>query len=60
MKSLKITLLLAVVCVALMGVTHTKKDNDKIVDEIEAYDVNDPQNQVVTGGKSKVRIPPNS
>ena len=59
MKSLKITLLLAVICVALMGVTHTNKDSKKVIEDFEVYDVNDPQNQIVTG-KEKGQIRPNS
>ena len=57
MKSLKITLLLAVFCVALMGVTYSNDAAEKKVQDIENYDINNPENKI-TNGKHKRTIKP--
>ncbi len=50
MKSLKITLLLAVICVAFMGVTYSN-DSDKKAQTEKIYDLNDDRHDVVIEGK---------
>ena len=58
MKSLKITLLLAIFCVALMGVTYSNDAAEKKVQDYEQFDVNDPANQITE--RVKGQKPPNS
>ena len=57
MKSLKITLLLAIFCVALMGVTYSNDAAEKKIQEFEEFDVNDPANQITEKVK-RVKKPP--
>ncbi|MBT8258416.1 MAG: hypothetical protein KJO49_08095 [Bacteroidia bacterium] len=57
MKSLKITLLLAVFCVALMGLTHTNEAKTTAVDDIEKIDLKD--NNIKTASTDKKgKVPP--
>ena len=58
MKSLKITLLLAVFCVALMGVTYSNDAAEQKIQDIEKYDITNPENQIVKD-KAKFQKPPN-
>ena len=57
MKSLKITLLLAVFCVALMGLTHSNESKATTVEDIESIDLKDNNIKTVSTGK-KGKVPP--
>jgi hypothetical protein len=60
MKSLKITLLLAVFCLTLMGLTYS--DTDKKVDqkEVNTIDIENSEYQIVSVGQIKKAKPPQS
>lgn len=51
MRSLKITLILAIVCLALVGLTTTN-NSDGAIQQTETVDINDGA-KIVTGGTIK-------
>lgn len=55
MRSLKITLLLAVVCLALVGLTVTN-NSGKTTEQVETFNLNEGAD-VVTGGTIKNKHP---
>ncbi|MBT8287434.1 MAG: hypothetical protein KJO00_05420 [Bacteroidia bacterium] len=57
MKSLKITLLLAVFCIALMGVTYSSDQNTSKTDDVENVDLNDNKYNIAHDHK-KAKTPP--
>ena len=58
MKSLKITLLLAVFCIALMGVSFSKEGKTVQTEEPRSFDINDNEYDIATDLK-KAKKPDN-
>ena len=57
MRSLKITLLLAVFCIAFMGVTYTNDAKKTDVEDVQTFDLDDPKYQIATDKGNKDKPP---
>lgn len=60
MKSLKVTLLLAVFCLALVGLTNSKQSKTADVEHVEKFDVTSDKIKIANAGHTKKGKPPNS
>ena len=57
MKTLKITLLLAVFCIALTGVTYSNDAKDADIEQVESFDMESKDVQIA-GDLKKAKKPP--
>lgn len=58
MKSLKITLLLAVFCLTLMGLTYSDSVKEADQKEVTTFDINDSEYEIASAGQIKKKKPP--
>lgn len=60
MKSLKITLLLAVFCLTLMGLTYSNNAKEAVQKEVTTFDIENSEYQIASAGQIKKAKPPQS
>ncbi|MBT8265984.1 MAG: hypothetical protein KJO41_09160 [Bacteroidia bacterium] len=60
MKSLKISLLLAIFCLTLMGLTYSSDAQQTEDKNVQTFDIEDSEYQIVSSGQIKKAKPPQS